>query len=371
MIRTTRIESIEQWEAVRQSFDDLAGDYFTRRFAWLSAWWDAFRNDQRQLYILAVHNDETPIAFLPLYLSNNAPAGRELALLGSGKACSDNMQLFVQPGYEIEAAESIVDYLFQSGLSGQWNRLVLEGVRVETIAMQRLLLRLRTHLDQSLYEIKNESCWEVPLAATWPEFIAAQSKQKRQFFNRMDREYFNEGRIAVSVAADQLSVAEQFVAITELHQARRRSKSADGCLDTIGFEAFLREASLRLCESGEWCSMLIAIDGQPAAGFLGAKSATRISTYLSGMNPNLEEHRPGLLLNMAAMKYAIETGRSKLDFMRGDEVYKSRLGANASSQYTWIASAPRFIPRLRNGLTNASRSLKHWLKSQTVSSSLK
>ncbi len=88
--------------------------------------------------------------------------------------------------------------------------------------------------------------------------------------------------------------------------------------------------------------MLLSVDGILSAGMIGAISADSLSVYMTGMAPEQVEHRPGILMNLAAIQHAIDHGCKEYDLMRGDEEYKLRLGAKPVSQYVWTASAPDY-----------------------------
>jgi CelD/BcsL family acetyltransferase involved in cellulose biosynthesis len=124
----------------------------------------------------------------------------------------------------------------------------------------------------------------------------------------------------------------------------------------------LNNAVEDLFQDGMWFSLLVEIDGKVAAGMLGAKNQTHICNYVSGMDPNQSEIRPGVLMNLAVIRYACHQGYTHYDLMRGDESYKSRLGAELVPQYTWTATAPRLVPRLRGRMESTKIALKQWYK---------
>jgi CelD/BcsL family acetyltransferase involved in cellulose biosynthesis len=49
--------------------------------------------------------------------------------------------------------------------------------------------------------------------------------------------------------------------------------------------------------------------------------------YNSGFDPMSYQHlSPGIVVTARCIEYAINLGRQKFDFLRGDEVYKYRFG---------------------------------------------
>ncbi len=63
-----------------------------------------------------------------------------------------------------------------------------------------------------------------------------------------------------------------------------------------------------------------------AAGYLNFDYADQIWVYNSGINTLFENISPGWVLLGKIIHWAIENGKNKLDFMRGDERYKYQFG---------------------------------------------
>jgi CelD/BcsL family acetyltransferase involved in cellulose biosynthesis len=71
------------------------------------------------------------------------------------------------------------------------------------------------------------------------------------------------------------------------------------------------------------------VDGKKAAAYLCLDYQDRIWVYNSGFDPQFREYSPGWVLLAYLIQHAIETGKHTFDFMRGDEEYKYRFGAQA------------------------------------------
>ena len=77
---------------------------------------------------------------------------------------------------------------------------------------------------------------------------------------------------------------------------------------------------------------------------------------------------PGHLITAATVKRAIEQGGRAVDFLRGDEPYKPHFRAIARPLLALRVVPNRTMPRLRNRLWLAGRSVKHWLNQTSQSS---
>jgi CelD/BcsL family acetyltransferase involved in cellulose biosynthesis len=178
----------------------------------------------------------------------------------------------------------------------------------------------------------------------------------------MSRQYIETGRLHAEFAQTKDCALEHLRVVSQLHQSRWNSKGESGCVAAPCFEGFLGNLCTNLFDAGEWFSVVVRVDGQIAAGMIGAMRKPFLCTYMSGMNPSLSEHRPGILMNLASMSYAIENGYNKFDMMRGDEVYKSRLGAKSIPQYVWTAYAPRIVPRVLGRVNSAKTQIRQWVR---------
>ncbi len=362
MITATTITDVRAWADEAPQFDQLAGTYFTRSYNWLRSWWDCYQTSDKQLYILRAQEDDRVIGYLPLYLQNDPIRGRLLSFIGSGKACSDDMQLQTAAVHRPDVSRAIAEHLHATGSAGEWDYLQLEGVRMASPTMRSFLQNLRHYFDGSLSELRDQNCWSIPLPGTWEEYLQARSTKYRAHFRKLDRQYFQTGRAQVQFASDYEEAKRQLTFITEMHDQRWKSKGTASCVAHEGFSNFLSSAFDRMWSQGNWYSMLLEIDGQIASGAIGAKFEKTVCIYLVGMSPKMAEHRPGTLMNLASIQDALAKGFNNFDLMRGDEEYKSKLGAIAVPQYVWQTSAPRFIPRLKGSVLHKSQALKLWLK---------
>ena len=72
----------------------------------------------------------------------------------------------------------------------------------------------------------------------------------------------------------------------------------------------------------------LTINDEKAAGYLCFDYMDRIWVYNSGFRPDYQFYSPGWVLLSYLIQHAINTGKSHFDFMRGDETYKYRFGAD-------------------------------------------
>jgi CelD/BcsL family acetyltransferase involved in cellulose biosynthesis len=71
----------------------------------------------------------------------------------------------------------------------------------------------------------------------------------------------------------------------------------------------------------------LQISQSKAAAYLCFDHGKHLLVYNSGFDYQFSEYSPGWVLLSYLIQHAIETGKSHFDFMRGDETYKYRFGA--------------------------------------------
>lgn len=79
-------------------------------------------------------------------------------------------------------------------------------------------------------------------------------------------------------------------------------------------------------EMGYLLLVFLYVGSEPAAAYMHFDYLNRIWVYNSGINPKYLDLSPGWVLLGKTIQWGIENRREALDFMRGDEIYKYRLG---------------------------------------------
>ena len=106
---------------------------------------------------------------------------------------------------------------------------------------------------------------------------------------------------------------------------------------TPGIEAFFREVFVVLARQGWVRLYFLRADGWRVAAFLTLDYGDTLFVYNSGFDPQAAELSPGIVLIARIIEEAIAEGKKKLDFLRGQEEYKYRLGAKDVPIYRLVA----------------------------------
>ena len=180
----------------------------------------------------------------------------------------------------------------------------------------------------------------VTLPNTWEAYLTQLSKNHRKRCRRWQRGYFDNGRAVVKTAESPEQLTTGLTILQQLHDSRRRSLGDQGVFERPTFRLFHQDAMERLLADERLRLAWIELDGEPIAVEYQLLSTDTVFAYQSGMDPSAAAHSPGSLSIMASIHWAIESGRTNFDFMRGDESYKASWGAAPHATHQAAAFAP-------------------------------
>lgn len=329
----------------------LAGDSPFRSWEWLSSWWDAFGSDLELMTVLVHHDSGELVAIAPWYVHQSKARGRVVRFLGDGKACSDYMGILVSPDDAEEVIAELSPWLEECGLGNngadkKWNVLDLDGVSADDVTTPTLFHAISDHVIETV----SEHTWTVSLPETWDDYLAGRKKRRRNFLRKIEKNFIKNGRAEIRYA-ETPEQAEAFLdSLIQLHTMRRQDLGCDGCFSHDRFTDFLETAMQRLQKAGKLWMTQVTIDGEVAANCFGIRQGDAIYLYQCGFNTKFTECRPGWIQNIFILQTAIDEGIKSVDFLRGDELYKSQLGGVPTQLLRLRVSAPTIVARVRNSV---------------------
>jgi CelD/BcsL family acetyltransferase involved in cellulose biosynthesis len=341
-------------------------------WTWLSNWWrhygprdDAESIRTRLATFLVLDNDNSLVGIAPWYIERSAMNGRVLRPLGSGEVCSDYLSLLCEPGSEEGVVQALAEYLFQSAGSGRsqwrWDLLRLDGIDAEDHTMT-MLAQSMVALGCAVHRRAGRNCWRLELPADWETYVASLSKNLRRDVRRLERDLLNTNRVVLHAAEQMDELSGAMDILVELHQRRRESLGEKGCFASERFLGFYRAVMPELLRHGQLQFYWLEVDGRPVAAECQLVCGGVLYTYQAGMDPAAAAHEPGKLIYLMILRRAIEHGYRAFDFLRGDEPYKARFGAQPRASIEFHVVPPRAAARLRHGLWLTGKNVKQWIK---------
>lgn len=181
-----------------------------------------------------------------------------------------------------------------------------------------------------------------------------------------DRDYISTGRAQLEVVTEKKDLHPTINEIARLHQARWDSRQIVGCFGTKGFTEFVYLLVDRLYEDRNAFLAKLYLDKELVAGAIGFWTEEELGMYLVGMDERFSEHRPGWMLNQLCLRLANEENKRRVNFLRGDEPYKQRLGAEPTIQQRWVATSTRLLPQLRYAAINRGVQVRDWFRKKPL-----
>jgi CelD/BcsL family acetyltransferase involved in cellulose biosynthesis len=278
---------------------------------WLEAWWQTFGGDD-DLMLTAVSDGGTQIGIAPL-----RSGGDVARFVGSPDVC-DYLDCIVRPGAEKQFYAALLD-----GLPGHGIRaLELHSLRPESSVM-RHLLPLARERGNTVTVTDEDASMELDTFTTWDEYLEALDKKQRHELRRKLRNLDKAGAVSYRSYTGPDDIARQMDTFLTLFTESREDKAN---FLTASMNGFFRHAVAALAEAGAARVGCLELDGKTVAMLLGFDHGERFNLYNSGYDPACRDLSVGLVCKAYAIGETIGRGM-RYDFLKGREVYKSRLGA--------------------------------------------
>jgi CelD/BcsL family acetyltransferase involved in cellulose biosynthesis len=164
-------------------------------------------------------------------------------------------------------------------------------------------------------------CLELP--ATFDDYLAALPGKRRHEIRRKDRRLRETHPDATVVDAAPDTIGSDLDRFVELH---RSSPGEKGRFMFPGMELFFRRLADSLLADGTFRLSFLEAGGEKIAGAVGFRDGPTFRLYNSAYEHGAAGLAPGMVLVAQMIRSAIDEGRSRFDFLKGDLEYKHRFG---------------------------------------------
>jgi len=318
-LKTTLIRGRDAFTLFAPEWDTLAHAGMTATpfqfLAYQQAWWTHL--GPGELYTVAVHNEaDELIALAPLY-------NLEGVLYFNG--CTqetDYLDLIVRPKHAEAAWNAVIDYLCTD--VAEWQAFDLCNIPAASPS-RTILPRLAASRGFSFAETVHEVCPTIPLPDSFEAYLETQldKKQRHEVRRKLRRAEGAEAKLIIVGPDDDIKAAvEAFLVLLQKSTPEKKA-----WLDE-GRRAVFHDVAAAAQADGTLQLMFMEVDGQKAAALFNFEYAGRVWVYNSGLDPASFGHLSlGVVLTARAIETAIKHGNHTFDFLRGNEEYKYRFGA--------------------------------------------
>lgn len=303
--------ALEQLEEYWPALDTGKAHVFTTP-AWLKTWWKHFGGGSELFLGVAETGDGEAIGLAPLRVK-----GQTAQFIGDASVC-DYLDFTVKQGYEKEFYAALKGVLFKKGLK----HLILDSVRSDSF--------VNTHLkDYALKDgfgvtfVPHDVSLEKELPSTWEEYLMSLDSKQRHEIRRKLRRLNEEGDVEYVEYKKASEVKENFGEFLRLMKTSRKDKAH---FLSPEMEAFFKDMASTQAGEGNLGLAFLNLRGKRVAGVLYFDYNNCRYLYNSGYDPLYKALSIGLLSKVLCIKDSIDKGKKVFDFLKGAEIYKSRLG---------------------------------------------
>ena len=334
------------------------------RWAFHRAWWDAYgANAHEQTLVVEAQDagaaeraDALPVAIVPLmhrheveptdaathsalrhggadHLTATAPTAKAVFFGASYHA--DYATVLTAPADLPIVARAIVAHLAAGPAPGDghpdpWDVIDLRRLRCADPAADALTAAFEAAAPPNGWRVVLEREDVCPVVTIEPGldfegYLDTLDKKARHEIRRKVRRAEAAGDIRLVESADPFADLAAFI---DLHQRRW---GADGLFPpTPGGDAsrrFIQRLFETFGPDGPVRLMFLTIDGRRIGASIHFEGGPSVLYYNAGVDPEARELSPGILMVARHIAAAIAAGRTRLDFLRGDEGYKYDWGA--------------------------------------------
>lgn len=295
-----------------------------QRMEFLSTWWSALGGGEwsaADLYLAVGYDASDEIqGIAPLFLARSNEERAVLRLLGSVEV-ADYLDLIVSaqelPGF----CTALLDVLSRDPPM-TWDVLQLDNL-LDSSPSLKVLERGALDAGMQVAIERLQPSPYIPLPASWDGYLDdLAAKQRRELKRKLRRAeaYPSEVRVRFFERGQDLDrEVDRFLALMAHDPAK------DAFL-TPAMRAYFHELARVADDAGFLQLVFLEVGGEAVFGYFNFDYADKLWIYNSGINPAYFGLSPGWVLMGHLVRWAIEQGRHEVDFLRGDELYKYRLG---------------------------------------------
>jgi CelD/BcsL family acetyltransferase involved in cellulose biosynthesis len=318
----------EEWNALlRRSVSDVP----FLRFEFLRAWWETFGGGEwpdGSLWIVTGRDERGNLrSAAPLFRTSAQPTS--FLLLGTHEI-ADYLDVLAAPADVADLARAVLQMIEDEG-PPEVNTLDLWNLP-EGSPGGEAFAGAAAGGGWSIRRGRLKACPRISLEGGWEGYLARLDKKQRHELRRKMRRASEHplGTVMTRVSAgpglDQS--VDAFLHLMRLDGAKA------GFLTPPMHDMF-HSLTASAAASGLLRLEFLAVGDRPAAGAYSIDYADRLWIFKYGIDPEYQTLSPGWALLGHLIRSAAEEGKLEVDFLRGDEDYKYRLGG-----------VPRYIERI-------------------------
>ena len=209
------------------------------------------------------------------------------------------------------------------------SQVVLHNARMECTDLNAISsAALEEGFEVSTEEMAQTA--RIPLAPTWDEYLTRLGGHDRKEVRRKLRNAQTKANAELVIAQTEEDV---LAALDTVFGFMRQAGGSKGIKARWTFRPLFKRAAGGLVRSGKLKVYMLRLEGREAAGLISFPSKQGPLLWAAGFDLEMSQWSPGIVLFALAMQQAIAEGVKYFDLLRGQQRYKSELGAVNSPIY--------------------------------------
>lgn len=313
------------FEELQPEWDDLlhrsSSDLIFLTWEWQSTWWKAYRSGQ--LWVITCRDDDGHLVGIGSWFIQSADNERVVRTIGCVDV-TDYVDVITDPARIDDVNAAFAAFLREH--RDAYDRINLCNIPEASPTLAHFPPQLEAQGFNVELELQ-EVCPVINLPDSWDAYLEQLDKKQRHELRRKIRRAESEANVQWYIVGPEHDIdaeVEQFLALMRAsHPDKARF------LDDPKNSAFFK-AVVPLMHRCGWLKMsFLVVNGTPSAAYCDFDYDNRIQVYNSGLLPQENAYlSPGIVLLCYDIRDAIANQRPVFDFLRGNETYKYRMGAN-------------------------------------------
>ena len=307
-------ELAADWDALAQQ--GMTDTPF-QTLAYQQSWWTHLHPFDATLHTITVHNsDHALVGIACLYISDG------IIHFNGCVEETDYLDLIAKEEDAEFVWTAVLDCLCSDGFP-KWDTLDLCNIPAASLS-RKILSQEAERRGFSLSETVMEVCPIIELPATFDDYLAnINSKQRREIKRKLRRANGADVKVVTVQPGDDVA---QFV--DDFLQLLQKSTLEKQAWLNDDRRALFHDVAQSSLKAGTLQLLFLEVDGRYAATLFNFNYKGRTWVYNSGLDAQAFSNLSlGVVITAKAIELATQNGNTTFDFLRGDEIYKYRFGA--------------------------------------------
>jgi hypothetical protein len=297
---------------------------------WFHLWLKHFWHGEDFHSLLAKDGLGGLVGIVPLIVNQN-PDGVAAQFIGDPNTW-DYRDMIIDQTLIEPVLVFLLSYLKEK-VKGDGN-IELSGLSEHSLT-KRCIVKPAENLGFQVQLLPEDTCPILSLPATWEAYLRLLKKKDKHELERKTRKINREAQVALYKVKDTDKIRKEMEDFFTLHRASRQEKA--GFMDDEMVSYFLSIADLFI-QQGRLNLSFLTANGKKIAVILGFEYLDTLYVYNSGYEPHYSSWSPGIVLMGMILQDCIQRGIKIVDFLRGNEPYKYKLGEVDNRVYKMILS---------------------------------